>query len=621
MRRVHTLPRLPLHTTRVIKMTDLAASTSMAQLEAALLTNGVEVPDGAVQRLLDQKQWIYRSLRVENLRRRLTEDQLYSVFSAEHHISSAARLFEFLKGEYCAVVYGHKAEGKTQFLFFVFKLLQAMGEKVLYLDRTFLPSTATEKIEVNSDRFCGNLWKDSFQIEGPVKDALNKFLEDGLPRSFQGFFFKLRNYAERSQSSKTPESTRMAQSPQSSKTRIWVIVDDVDLFEKLIKLPDEDDIRPFKWIVAGSARVGSMVYSRHLERLMFDMPRFTQQQCFDFASKLCNYLDINLEDELAVPMEGVSDWLEEHFGGLVGYIAETFLDVAEGRPNAVSQNLLILRERVYAIITESARDHRISDIALAQYWLCDIKRWDSTWISLRYAGLCGRHDGPRGIIFSFILEWLYSRCREEDALRLVTYFRSMISEDPGLHECLLKQEEIWKLRAGKSFEASLFTHKGQKWITSGSLNLPSQETLASVNVLAYDERYSSVFPISPSTSSSWSVILIPDWFDVIDVVLVDSSSAAKIYGIQITQSVDPSAKHYTFDTCPQRSKDRLHKLWNVIARYFKQKLETVYVMRAPNCESFEFKPSEGQKSALYFAPSSSSKRRRAHSSSSKKKSE
>ena len=83
-------------------MTELAASTSTSQLEAALGKNGIKAPEGAVERLLGERQWIYRTQRVENLLNKLTEDQLYSVFCAEHHMSSAARLFEFLKRRRCS---------------------------------------------------------------------------------------------------------------------------------------------------------------------------------------------------------------------------------------------------------------------------------------------------------------------------------------------------------------------------------------------------------------------------------------------------------------------------------------------------------------------------------------
>ena len=573
-------------------MADHAASTSMAQLEAALVENGIEVPDGAVQRLLDERRWIYRSKRVKDLLKKLTEEQLYSMFSSEHHISSAARLFEFMKKDDCSVVYGHKAQGKTQFLFFVFKLLQAMGEEVLYLDRTILPAESN-KIEIDSDMFCGHFWKDSLQIEGSVKTALSKFYGDARLGSFQDFFFELRKYA------------RGTQSPQSSKTRVWIIIDEVVLFEKLIKLPEEQDLGPFKWIVTGSAGIGSWVAERHLGKLVFDLPRFTQQQCIDLAKNLCESLHIDLETGIdGVPFDGVDDWLEERFGGVVGYITELFLDIAYGK--SVSEYLLALSERVNAVISATAMKRSISAEALAKDWLNEIKSDDNTWRCLRDAGLCGR-DPPRGVIFTLILEWLYTFYPQEDALSLVTYFRMKFSGDPGLDGCLLELEEVLKLRAGKSFEASLLTPDGQEWIVNDSIDLPTKGVGSSLNVLAYDETRSKLDPdLSWSSSpkkSSWSLIPLPNGFDVIDIVLVDSSESATIYGIQITRSVNPFAKHHTFDTCPHNSKKRLEKLWNVISGHFDREVKEFYVMLAPNCEGSKSRPSpERHTSAYYFAP-------------------
>jgi hypothetical protein len=117
-------------------VSDDAASTALSQLEAALTANGIQVPDGAVHQLLEQKEWIYPSSWVDDLLEKLNNEQLYSVFNFQHHIQPASRLFKFLKGKRSSVVCGHKAQGKTQFLFFAFKLLQAMGEKVLFLDKT-----------------------------------------------------------------------------------------------------------------------------------------------------------------------------------------------------------------------------------------------------------------------------------------------------------------------------------------------------------------------------------------------------------------------------------------------------------------------------------------------------
>ena len=395
--------------------TALAAVSPIAQLETALRDNGVHVSAGAIQQFLDQRKWIYHSQRVNELLEELDLEQLYSVFNTRHHVTSATLLFEFLKSRRCAVVYGHKAVGKTQLLFFVFKLLQAMGEKVMFLDRTILPAESN-KIEIDSDMFCGNQWKDSFQIEGPVKTALNKFLEDAHLKSFQDFFFELRKYARSTQSTGTTQSTRNSQSPQSSKTRVWVIVDEVVLFKNVIKLPEEQDFGPFKWLVTGSAGIGSWVFTQHLEKLLVDLPTFTEKECYDFANKLCKSMRINLAHAIdGVPPEGIEDWLEERFGGVIGYVAEMFLGIAKNNPDSVSQYMSNLSDRISEIISNSAGKNFTKE-QLAKDWLNEIK--SGKWNCLRNAGLCGK-EPPRGIVFKLILESLCEFSPEEDELRLV----------------------------------------------------------------------------------------------------------------------------------------------------------------------------------------------------------
>jgi len=73
-------------------MSNNETSAAMSQLEAALIAKGIQVPKGAVQQLLDQKDWIYRSKRVEDLLEKLKKEELYSVFNSKHHIDSASRL-------------------------------------------------------------------------------------------------------------------------------------------------------------------------------------------------------------------------------------------------------------------------------------------------------------------------------------------------------------------------------------------------------------------------------------------------------------------------------------------------------------------------------------------------
>jgi len=56
---------------------------------------------------------------------------------------------------------------------------------------------------------------------------------------------------------------------------------------------------------------------------VFDLPLFTKVECSDFAHILCNFLNINLENGIeGIPFGGIDNWLEERFGGVIGYIAE-----------------------------------------------------------------------------------------------------------------------------------------------------------------------------------------------------------------------------------------------------------------------------------------------------------
>ena len=109
-----------------------------------------------------------------------------------------------------------------------------------------------------------------------------------------------------------------------------------------------------------------------------------------------------------------------------------------------------------------------------------------------------------------------------------------------------------------------------------------------------------------SERSQWNLIQVPSGLDVIDVVLVDVSCSPAIYGIQITRSGKPFAKHHTFDTCLSRSKERLETLWSVISHHFKldDPVEIFYVMLAPNCKRDEFKPPGGHESDYFFATAS-----------------
>jgi hypothetical protein len=108
-----------------------AIPTTQSELEAALLANGIPVSESVIHQLLEQKEWIYQTERVEDLMVMLNKEQLYSLFNSQHHLQSSACLFRFLTPmrKKVAVVYGHKALGKSQFLFFCLQASPSAGGK------------------------------------------------------------------------------------------------------------------------------------------------------------------------------------------------------------------------------------------------------------------------------------------------------------------------------------------------------------------------------------------------------------------------------------------------------------------------------------------------------------
>jgi hypothetical protein len=125
---------------------------------------------------------------------------------------------------------------------------------------------------------------------------------------------------------------------------------------------------------------------------------------------------------------------------------------------------------------------------------------------LRDAGLCGS-SAPRGIIFSLILKWLSAYFPEEDALSLVTFFRSKFSGDPGLDGCFLEFEEILKLRASNSIGTSMLTFADQGSSVKKSIDLPPRGI--PLSVLVYEESHSRLETAPHSTRSSWCLIQVP----------------------------------------------------------------------------------------------------------------
>jgi hypothetical protein len=111
-------------------------------LKVALAKWKIKVPSNGLEQLKAKKEWIHDTSHVQKMAKRLSMEKLYTVFNFEHHVASAFKLFHsFDSEETTAVVYGHiSTKESLSFLFFLVKLLQELGEVVIYLDKSILPT-------------------------------------------------------------------------------------------------------------------------------------------------------------------------------------------------------------------------------------------------------------------------------------------------------------------------------------------------------------------------------------------------------------------------------------------------------------------------------------------------
>jgi hypothetical protein len=123
---------------------------------------------------------------------------------------------------------------------------------------------------------------------------LGTFLRIKTPEDFGGFIDDLYNYT-------------------NGNHRIWLILDKAVEFSNKhfpVDLPEEQTQSPFHWIVTGSAGIGPWVAKRHLDKCIFDLPLFSPDETFDFATKLSSHVhvDVGLSKGIdGIPHEGLHD--------------------------------------------------------------------------------------------------------------------------------------------------------------------------------------------------------------------------------------------------------------------------------------------------------------------------
>ena len=560
-----------------------------------------------------------------------TDEQLLKVFNIGHHVESAKKFFEHLspKGGLlgsvvrrrepkCAVVFGHKQQGKSQFLYFLAVLLQKLGEGVVYLDKSIVPDVDGTSV-LHLSRCCINVWKtnletflqkvsdkvaetseETSEVSNYVKaalDSLTTFAENGTNHNFAEFHGKLGRCVF--------EAGKL---PLSPPVRLWMIIDEASSDEMQsfpVKLPEEQAESTFRYILTGSVGISNLVAERHLQNFVWDLPLFTRSESASLTWKLHEVLFPDAQrggaaeasssssslsslssssssstssassaasseafwDQLCVKgkTEGASDVfdinlgdkLEKLFGGVPGYITELMLELGNG--GTLTSYTAKLSTRVYDLILKEAKQRHISAKELAHEWLVAMR--EGKWSGLRNAGLCGS-SAPRGAIFTAVLNWLW-KFAEVDELSIVRTFRQRFRTDPGMDGNLLELEEIINLKRGTPLITTLLKLDGTDWVAHSTIRLLDQ---LPCQHWVYNEQEQSlnlgkIYPADGIPPSKWHCVEVPAGFCVVDVLLVHATKdELSCYLVQITRSKDPFVSHDTDETCSKRSKQRISEL-------------------------------------------------------------
>ena len=603
-----------------------------------------------------------------------TDEQLLKVFNIGHHVESAKKFFEHLspKGGLlgsvvrrrepkCAVVFGHKQQGKSQFLYFLAVLLQKLGEGVVYLDK----SIAGGVMKLHKAECCFHVWKTNLetflekvsdQVAGTSDVAkyanaalasLTTFAKNGTHDKFAKFHEDLDMCIS--------EVRQLSHSPP---VRLWMIIDEASSDEMrpfLIDLPEEQAESTFRYILTGSVGISHLVAERHLQNFVWDLPLFTRSESASLTWKLHEVLFPDAQrggaaeasssssslsslssssssstssassaasseafwDQLCVKgkTEGASDVfdinlgdkLEKLFGGVPGYITELMLELGNG--GTLTSYTAKLSTRVYDLILKEAKQRHISDKDLAHGWLVAMR--EGEWSGLRNAGLCGS-SAPRGAIFTAVLNWLW-KFAEVDELSIVRTFRQRFRTDPGMDGNLLELEEIINLKRGTPLITTLLKLDGTDWVAHSTIRLLDQ---LPCQHWVYNEQEQSlnlgkIYPADGIPPSKWHCVEVPAGFCVVDVLLVHATKdELSCYLVQITRSKDPFVSHDTDETCSKRSKQRISELIQAAkdaivpttsSAASEVTLSVFYVMLAPNTEDGKFVAPD-QTRDYYFSP-------------------
>jgi hypothetical protein len=437
-----------------------------------------------------------------DLKDEVNEDTLAVIFDFKHHLTAATEFFKTFAGfgrHTRAVIFGHKNQGKTQFLFFLTKLLQALGEGVVYLDPDvslekgkFKEDDDAEEVENNLTIWRGQLEtfldkQTDHDTVKEVKEKLDEFAKNANSINFKGFRKVLSKFVKK------------------ESVRVWLIVDETAKYHDMFDIPwptgQGRDL--FHFVLTGSKGISSFVGKRSLKAWVWDLPVFSPNETAVFAVKLAQALELPLEDlydALGVKVEtkkggkeekqagsdGADDdvdahadekyaelyenlgaRLEELFGGVLGYTAECLLGLKKGE--SLTDYALQLKSSgsdssVLGAMKAAAKgDHNLE--ALCKAWFNLINRRDSDWGFLRDAGLCGS-GAPRGVILRFVLENIYDLYAKDKGNALLNLVQKLQGElpkdDAGFQGNLLELETILQCKRGSGLFVVLLTLNHQQ---------------------------------------------------------------------------------------------------------------------------------------------------------------
>jgi hypothetical protein len=291
-------------------------------------------------------------------------DALVASFDVEHQIQTATAFFQHF--HHRAVIFGHKFQGKTQFLFFLAKLLQELGEGVLFLDPSIAPPDNFDETKVEDQFCCLHEWKTQLneflnkhaehhqEAVDKATKALEEFAKGGQPKCFAAFWTALEKFKG------------------ATGARIWMLIDEApnDAFVPVAKggrgfpvvLPEEQVRSEFHFVVTGSSGMAQFVADRNLKNWVWDLPLFVAPEAAKFAQHLADELkfpdSFDLWDavgakkggDASVDKTNLGEKLDELFGGVPGYIAQLMATLSQGGTLAVHTRSL--QSRIERIVTK-----------------------------------------------------------------------------------------------------------------------------------------------------------------------------------------------------------------------------------------------------------------------------